>query len=155
MSPMLAACFMQVWSHYDVKTSGVSLVMFVDDRTFWASVRRATETLTHAKSERCIRQHVPIPVSPSQVCHCGASRGQRTCFGYKSVDRLDILGPGVSHSLADIGHTCLLKYETAAIQDLSKSISFLPVDFHRRRILLKQLVLPKLLWAPGAVVSNH
>jgi|OrbCmetagenome_4_1107370.scaffolds.fasta_scaffold149840_1 hypothetical protein len=50
MSPMLAACFMQVWSHYDVKTSGVSLVMFVDDRTFWASVRRATETLTHAKS---------------------------------------------------------------------------------------------------------
>ena len=42
MSPMLAACFMQVWSHYDVKTSGVSLVMFVDDRTFWASVGRAT-----------------------------------------------------------------------------------------------------------------
>lgn len=44
-SPMLAACFMQVWSHYDVKTSGVSLVMFVDDRTFWASVGRATEPL--------------------------------------------------------------------------------------------------------------
>lgn len=136
----------------------MSLVAFVDDRTFWASVGRATETPTHAKSLsdafdnmfrfRCRPAKCAIAAPPGvNVHHIAFS------FGYKSVDRLDILG--VSHSLADIGHTCLLKYEIAAIQDLAISISFLPVDFHRRRILLKQLVLPKLLWGPGAVVSNH
>ena len=149
---------MFVWSCH-VRRSGVSVTTFVDDRTFWTTVPQADGPLRAAKQasnefDEAFGFACRPPKCAVAAPHSRAHEGRRLAdlLGYELLEQLKVVG--VAHDLNCIGSRALLKLDLAVVQIVAESIQALPISYHRRRNLLRQFLLPRVLWAPGVVAAN-